>query len=141
MKLSEFDQESIAPGLRAELFVSDVERSTAFYVDVLGFEVVRRAPGGYVAVHRPGAAFGLNRIERLHEEHPVSLAPGERYGRGVEFVVMVEDVVAAHLVAQRSGWPLQAGLTRQSWGLTDFRVIDPDGFYIRVTGLREPPEA
>lgn len=31
------------------------------------------------------------------------------------------------------GWPRSAELRRQPWGLTDFRLLDPDGYYWRVT--------
>jgi hypothetical protein len=29
--------------------------------------------------------------------------------------------------------PLAATLTDQPWGLRDFSVVDPDGYYLRVT--------
>jgi hypothetical protein len=28
---------------------------------------------------------------------------------------------------------------RQPWGLTDFRVADPDGYYVRFTSLSSAP--
>ena len=55
---------------------------------------------------------------------------------GVEIVVEVEDVDAAFAPAREAAVthraqiePLAAG----PWGQTDFRLIDPDGCYIRVT--------
>lgn len=49
----------------------------------------------------------------------------------------VDDVGAMcqHVVSQ--GWPLAAELKPQPWGLTDFRVSDPDGYYWRVTSRRK----
>ena len=41
------------------------------------------------------------------------------------------DAERAHIVA--SGWPLDADPTLQPWGLRDFRVCDPDGYYWRLT--------
>jgi uncharacterized glyoxalase superfamily protein PhnB len=32
-----------------------------------------------------------------------------------------------------AGWPLEQDLQDRPWGLTDFRVIDPAGYYLRVT--------
>jgi len=62
-----------------------------------------------------------------------------RSGLGVELVVVVEDVAALHARAVASGQADISALVAQPWGLTDFRVVDPDGYYIRVTGLVAPP--
>ena len=132
---SETDRETTRTGLRAELFVSDVQRSVAFYGDVLGFDVLRAAPSGYSSVGREGAVLGLNDVARLPEAHPSRPRPGEALGRGVELVVMVDDVAALHARAAATGKAEVSALAAQPWGLTDFRVIDPDGYYIRITGL------
>jgi lactoylglutathione lyase len=131
---SAIDQETNRPGLRVELFVSDVPRSVAFYADVLGFEVMRMAPSGYTSVGRDGAVIGLNDVARLPVGYPIRPEPGQPLGRGVELVVMVEDVAAVHAQAAASNADVSA-LVAQAWGLTDFRVVDPDGYYIRITGL------
>ena len=134
-KASELDQETTRPGLRAELFVSDIPRSVAFYRDVLGFEVLRQAPSGYTSVGREGAVLGLNDVARIPEDHPARPDRGHALGRGVELVVMVGDVAPLHARARDSAEGSVSALTTQPWGLTDFRVVDPDGYYIRITGL------
>ena len=131
---SERDQETNRPGLRVELFVFDVLRSVAFYGEVLGFEVMRMSPSGYTSVGRDGAVIGLNEIASLPLGYPMRPEPGQALGRGVELVVMVEDVAAVHALAAASQAGVSA-LVAQPWGLTDFRVVDPDGYYIRITGL------
>jgi uncharacterized glyoxalase superfamily protein PhnB len=54
----------------------------------------------------------------------------------VEIVVEVADVDAAYAhardAAARHGGQVEP-LTARAWGQTDFRLIDPDGYYIRVT--------
>ncbi|WP_293399783.1 VOC family protein [Phenylobacterium sp.] len=130
----ELDAETTQPALRAELFVGDVGRSVAFYRDVLGFDVLREAPGGYVSIGRRGAVLGLSAASQLPADHPVRPEPGHRVGLGVELVIEVEDVAASHARAVASRQPGISGLVEQPWGLTDFRVLDPDGFYVRVTG-------
>jgi uncharacterized glyoxalase superfamily protein PhnB len=52
---------------------------------------------------------------------------------GAELVLEVDDVDAAHQRAAGSGWPIAGGVTEQPWGLRDFRLFDPDGYYVRVT--------
>lgn len=129
------DRETSMTGLRIELFVRDLDISLSFYREVLGFETVRSTPGSYVALARQGATIGLNLASGLPADHPVNRTPAERPGRGVEIVLAVSDVEKAFAQAVRSGRAISAPLATQPWGLTDFRVIDPDGYYIRVTGL------
>jgi catechol 2,3-dioxygenase-like lactoylglutathione lyase family enzyme len=132
-KVSTRDQETNHFGLRAELFVTDVARSAIFYREVLGFETLRENPSGYRSLAREGAVLGLNDIAQLPEGHPARPGPGEVVGRGVELVVVVEDVAALHARAAESGLAEVSDLVDQPWGLTDFRVLDPDGYYIRIT--------
>ena len=129
------DTESTRPGLRIELFVDDPARSAAFYTGVLGFEVIRADPSGYTSVGRPGAIVGLNAASALPHGHPAKPRGAERRGLGVEIVVMVDDIEAAHRQATTADPAKLSPLVRQPWGLTDFRVTDPDGYYVRLTGL------
>ena len=119
--------------IQVELFATDLERSVAFYTGVLGFEVTRQEPGGFTELVRGEATLALNRIELLRPNHPVHAQPGERLGRGVEIVFFVDDPGPLHGDVVAAGWPLSTDLSEQSWGLTDFRLVDPDGYYIRVS--------
>ena len=116
--------------LRCELFPSDLSAAVAFYVEVLAFAVVRQERDGeasYAALERGGVRLGLGQragpVDRRQRRPPV----------GVELVLEVEDVDAArdHVVA--SGWPLDEDLTVRPWGLIDFRLLDPAGYYWRIT--------
>jgi lactoylglutathione lyase len=35
---------------------------------------------------------------------------------------------------RRAGWPIAEGLAAQPWGQRDFRLLDPGGYYVRLTG-------
>ncbi|MGH6910076.1 MAG: VOC family protein [Phenylobacterium sp.] len=135
MGASAFDHETTRTGLRVELFVSDVPRSIAFYREVLGFEVLRQATSGYTSMGREGAVLGLHDVASLPDGYPARPEPGHAPGRGVELVVMVSDVASLHARASASRPGKVSALTTQPWGLTDFRIVDPDGYYIRITGL------
>jgi lactoylglutathione lyase len=125
-------------GLRFELFVNDVERSVAFYDAALG---LRPAPGfdpdGYVPVNAGSVRIGLQRHSALPPEHHFRAThfDGPR-GVGVEIVIEVDDVHEAFARA-RDATPLHGGqiepLAARPWGQTDFRLIDPDGYYLRIT--------
>ena len=125
-------------GLRFELFVDDVERSLAFYGAALGLQP---SPGydsnGYVPISAGNVRIGLQRHSALPAEHhfrPAYFA-GPR-GVGVEIVIGVDDVHAAFARAQDAvaahGGQFEP-LAARPWGQTDFRLIDPDGYYVRVT--------
>jgi lactoylglutathione lyase len=125
-------------GVRFELFVDDVERSVAFYGTTLGLEP---APGydphGYVPVSAGPVRIGLQRRGALPAEHhfrPAHFA-GPR-GVGVEIVIEVDNVHAAFAQARDAavahGGQVEP-LAARPWGQIDFRLIDPDGYYIRVT--------
>jgi catechol 2,3-dioxygenase-like lactoylglutathione lyase family enzyme len=118
---------------RLELFVSHLPTSIDFYRRVLGFKVGEQQPDGYTPMTNGAVRIALNRRSGLPDDHPVQLASHERPGRGIELVLEVDDIGAmvAHVLSQN--WPLAGELKQQPWGLTDFRVLDPDGYYWRVT--------
>ena len=117
--------------LRIEVFADDVDASAGFYRRVLAFEEVSRQHGGdgtrYVSVARGAARIGIGAAGR-----PVDPA-GRRAPGGTEIVLEVDDVDAELARVHAAGWPLDAELREQEWGLRDFRLLDPDGYYLRIT--------
>ena len=122
-----------AAGLRLELFTRDMTSALDFYRRVLGFEPRTERPGGYTPLVRGSARIALNLQSELEPGHPLRAVGGERAGLGVEIVLEVDDVEEMHRHVVATGWPRSAELQRRPWGLTDFRVLDPDGYYWRVT--------
>jgi len=51
----------------------------------------------------------------------------------VELVLEVDDVVAERDQITAAGWPITEDLHDRPWGLRDFRVLDPAGYYLRIT--------
>jgi len=119
--------------LRIELFVADVGRSADFYARVLGFEREHESEG-YVAMRRGSARIGIGAYADLPRDHYLRRAPeGAALGLGVEIVVEVDDIEAAFAVVRDAGQPLLSPLRDRPWGLRDFRLADPDGYYLRIT--------
>ncbi|GHG00400.1 hypothetical protein GCM10017783_10680 [Deinococcus piscis] len=118
--------------LRLELFVNDVAASVKFYREALNFEVMGQH-ASYQALRRGDVRIAVQDFRTLAPGHPLA-HPGRR-GLGVELVLEVPDVQAAHAQAVAHA-PQVSPLVRQPWGLTDFRVTDPDGYYWRVTEQR-----
>jgi len=119
--------------LRLELFAGDLRASLEFYERVLGFGKEAERPGGYTPLAKGAVRIALNLRSDLDADHPIRVAADERPGRGVEIVLEVDDVDAVYQHVRSEGWPRSAELRRQPWGLTDFRLLDPDGHYWRVT--------
>jgi uncharacterized glyoxalase superfamily protein PhnB len=118
--------------LRCELFPADLDAAVTFYVRALGFEVVgdeRTAVHPYVALERDQVRLGL--AWRPEVDHGPRRPP-----TGVELVLEVDDLDAAHDRVLTAGCELAEDLTLQPWGLRDFRVLDPSGYYWRITSFR-----
>jgi lactoylglutathione lyase len=116
--------------LRFEIFPADLDAVVDFYVRVLGFRIAkdeREDPEAYVAMQR-----GSVHVGALRQNVPVSSA-GRRPPAGVELVLEVDDVASERDRVVAAGWPLAEDLQLRSWGLTDFRILDPAGYYLRIT--------
>jgi len=119
--------------LSLELFVETPEKSLDFYQRVLSFEVQGSASTEYTMLKNDDAVIAINSRSILSSDHPLRMETGERVGLGVEIVLRVADVEDAYRTAKDSGWPV-SDLALQPWGMRDFRLVDPDGYYVRVTG-------
>ena len=116
-----------------ELFVHDVDTSRAFY-EALGFQATNAWSKG-AWMEREGVGI------RLELDDHVSAGPhyftpdiGRRpRGTGVEIIVQVSDIDAVHDAAVRAGLTIVKGLQDRPWNCTDFRVADPDGYFVRIT--------
>ena len=118
--------------LRCEIFPNDLDRTLRFYVDVLGFDVVRDerdADPPYLAMTR-----GVVHVGAVAGP-PIPDAGVRRPPVGVELVLEVDDLDGEHSRIRATGWPLVEDLIARPWGLRDFRLQDPDGYYWRVTEL------
>lgn len=114
------------PTLRIELFPDDLDRFVDFYTRVLRFQLTRHE-SHYAAVERGLIQIGA--VTAWSAADPTVRRPPQ----GVEIVIEVDDVDAEAGAVSEAGWPVDQPLTDQPWGLRDFRILDPDGYYIRLT--------
>jgi lactoylglutathione lyase len=124
--------------LRIELFVDDLNASIAFYTEVLQFRVVRRADD-YVSVQRGTVVLGLGPVAKLPKRGDGPGFTRERLhrgkGGGVEIVLELDEAAELDTLYDRcrDRGVVVAALQDRPWGLRDFRLTDPDGYYLRVT--------
>lgn len=116
--------------LRFEIFPADLDATAEFYTRVLGFALVRDQR----AASRPYLSLGRGdvRIGAAQAAGPADAA-GRRPPTGVELVLEVDDVVAERDRVLAAGWRMDEDLQDRPWGLRDFRIVDPSGYYLRVT--------
>ncbi len=130
------DQKSSKPQgmtVRLELFVTDMQKSIDFYTKVLGFERLEGQPD-YAPVRSGSVLIALGPAAGLPKKHHFNPeVQSDRRGLGVEIVLEVEDVKSLFEKVKAKGYKILSPLRKQSWGLTDFRVADPDGYYLRIT--------
>ena len=120
------------------LTVDDIERTIAFYVDVLGMTAVTFGPD------RRALRFGSSKINlhqrgREFEPKAASPTPGS-----ADLCLIADDaleVVVAELAA--SGIPIEEGPVQRTGArgpITSVYIRDPDGNLIELSNYHEGPE-
>jgi lactoylglutathione lyase len=116
----------------AIVYVSDLERSVAFYRDVVGLPF-RFSSETYAEFATEGAKFALYARGHLQEligrDAPVGQAP---WPQG-EVAFLVEDVDAEHERLIASGAAVLMPPTDRDWGERTMHLLDPDGFVVELT--------
>nr|WP_288932426.1 VOC family protein [uncultured Allomuricauda sp.] len=125
--------------LRLELFTSDMKKSVDFYTGILDFTMEgEKINLSYQPVKKDNVILGIGPLSKLSEDHHFNPdLKNIQKGYGVEIVLEVDNVAEVYEKVKASGYPVEVPLTTQSWGLTDFRVVDPDGYYLRITSKQE----
>jgi lactoylglutathione lyase len=116
--------------LRFEIFPDDLDATVDFYMRVLRFRLTadrRDQRDEYVSLQRGSVRVGAAR-RVIPDVRAARLPPA-----GVELVLEVDDVVAERDRVTAAGWPLVEDLQDRPWGLKDFRILDPAGYYLRIT--------
>ncbi len=119
------------------LLVTDIDRSTAFYRDVLGFSVVTTVPDAapfvFVWVQRGGVNVFLNARETV-EADMASLADRPIGGTATLFMTIeaptATDGIDALFARIQSAATVVMPLKDQFYGMREFGIEDPDGYVI-----------
>ena len=116
--------------LRCEIFPPDLDATAAFYTAVLGFQIERDERDSdvpYLALRRGSVRLGAA------GRAPIGDLAHRRPPTGVELVLETDDLQADRERVAQAGWPVIEDITERPWGLRDFRLLDPSGYYWRVT--------
>ena len=124
-------------GSKFEFFASDCEESIRFYTS-LGFKVAQKKPDGYTTLTSGSVVVALSPVSTwlplrwfaFMRQPPI----------GTEIVLYSDRVETLHAALEVAGYP-PGPIQLQPWGDRDFRVRDPDGYYVRVSEGRAVPES
>jgi glyoxylase I family protein len=111
--------------------VYDMPASLTFYQEVMGFELVARAPDGPIthwAMLRNGETYlMLNTKYEFDHERPA--VPDTTSGReDVTLYFMCDDADAAYRELKSKGWPHVEAPSTAPYGMRQVYLRDPDGF-------------
>ena len=118
-----------------ELYVEDPAYYVRVFRDALGF-AVSRDEGDFVELRSERGIVLLNAFEDPDAGHPFEHYRRERTrGLGVEIGIVLdgERLPAARAAAAAIEGCAVTEIVTQEWGMTDFRVVTPHGYYLRVT--------
>jgi uncharacterized glyoxalase superfamily protein PhnB len=111
------------------LLVTDIEKSLAFYRDVLGFTVKQTVPADrpfvFVWLERGPVPVFLNDRAAAVEENPALAQPAG--GAGLFFVITGVDAFYERV---RTKATVIMPIKDQFYGMREFTVADPDGYVL-----------
>jgi lactoylglutathione lyase len=115
-----------------ELATTDPSRDTAFY-SKLGFSVVAKTSYGYVTLKSGPVVIALSPVARFDSHDTASLSKLRHPPVGVEIVLYTTENLDEKHARLRSLGLKPTDIRLQAWGVRDFRITDPGGYYIRIS--------
>jgi catechol 2,3-dioxygenase-like lactoylglutathione lyase family enzyme len=116
------------------LLTDDVARSTAFYVDLFGFEPIVDI-GWFVSLHAKDGSVELCICQRDHSTVPAGF---DHAAAGVVLGFVVTDAAAEQARLQEAGTPVVVPLRDEPWGQRHFFATDPAGVLIDIVQMIPP---
>lgn len=122
--------------LRLELFVKDLQRSVDFYNNVIQLELSSQNESSAM-FKAENINLLLTQEDVISENHYFREIKTSRKGLGVEIILVVPDVQSYYQRICEMQIDFESELKQQEWGMTDFRLTDPDGYYLRITSPKK----
>ncbi|HKW74504.1 MAG TPA: VOC family protein [Terriglobales bacterium] len=115
------------------LVVADIEASLRFYRDVLGFTVSQtvpdKAPFIFAWMKRDDAELFLNQQQKPQPGQPDPLA-GRQLGGTLSMYMPLKGISDLLKKVEQHGIKIAIPLHMEFYGMTEFAVLDPDGYLI-----------
>lgn len=128
MSASSLTLNAIRPGLT----VGDIEKSLAWYQDVLGFSVKDRWIDDDGVLY--GAELGAGDLSVMLGQDDWQKGRERKKGEGVRlYFITAQDVDVLAAEVKAKGGTLAHEPEDQAWGSRDFAIDDPDGYHLTIT--------
>lgn len=115
-----------------ELHVPDFEKTIEFY-SKLGFKQLWRTEDYLVMKREKSILNFYGGSEKIYSHSYFGrFKKTTKPGYGVEIIIPVENVESLYRKAKRFA-KIVRPLMLKKWGRKDFRILDPCGYYIRIT--------
>jgi catechol 2,3-dioxygenase-like lactoylglutathione lyase family enzyme len=112
-------------GFRFVIAVPDLQKSAAFYRDVLGFSIV--------AVDDPGWLFYRNGdCTIMAGECPDAIPPSQLGDHSYYAYLQVAEVESLHESVRGGSVPICKALRDEPWGMREFGLVTADGHRIMI---------
>ena len=122
------------PAVTVNLIVADIDRSVAFYRDILDAKLHYSDPD-FAALEAAGVEFMLH-ADHTYEDHPwhADLVAGRTRGLGAELRLLGVDPDSVESRARKHGATVVQPATDKAHGWREMMVADPDG-YVWAAGV------
>ena len=118
---------------RVELYVSDLEESLNFYLDIIGLELYGRGERG-ARFNYDCFSLLLTSESVLEEKHYFnSKAKSDIKGNGFELIIVVDELEKVYQRCLDNNYPVEVEVEKYPWDMKGVKVADPDGYFIRIT--------
>ncbi|EMY5504606.1 VOC family protein [Bacillus sp. FSL L8-0642] len=116
---------------RVQLYVNDIEKSLLFYEEVIGLKLYKK---GMHAARFNHDQFSLLLVNdsKLNENH-YFYNRKEMKGNGFELIIVVDRLEDVYERCKEKGCKIQEEIQTYSWETRGFKVVDPDGYFLRIT--------
>jgi lactoylglutathione lyase len=115
-----------------ELHVPDFKRTIEFY-SRLGFKIVWRTEDYLVMKRKRSVLNFYGGSEKIYRHSYFGgFGKKTKTGYGVEIIIPVDQVEGFYKRVRKFAEVVQP-LQLKKWGRRDFRILDPFGFYLRIT--------
>lgn len=116
---------------RVQLYVNDIEKSLLFYEEVIGLMLYKRSVHGARFNHDQFSLLLVSDL-RLNENH-YFYNRKEMKGNGFELIIVVNRIEEVYERCKENRCTIQEEIQTYPWEMRGFKVVDPDGYFLRVT--------
>ena len=125
-----FDKEETSGSFfRVKLYVNDIEKSLLFYEEVIGLKLYKRNMHA-VRLNHDQFSLLLASDSTLNENHYFTI---EKKGNGFELIIVVDRIEDVYERCKEKRCTIQEEIQTYPWEMRGFKVVDPDGYFLRVT--------